>query len=212
MSKVVAIDGTSGSGKGTLARRVAEYFSFSSLDTGLIYRMMAYLDVQGESYRDFSLERFSTMRDTIEEAVFRSDDVSIRSSLLARDADVRNIATELQRNFVKDSLEKGRGVVLDGRDIGTTVVPDAFCKFFLTADVEIRAKRRWMDLRKVNPNVSYTNVLENLRKRDKCDQERDNSPLTFTSDYTIIDTSSESAEDVFAKVRDVVKERLSSYG
>jgi cytidylate kinase len=193
---VIAMDGPAGSGKGTVARLLANRLGFAYLDTGLLYRALAYL---GEE-RWESVQILEFINNTPEN-VFRSEEVGHKASAFAKLPEIREMLLQLQRDFAANPPgEKYEGAVLDGRDIATVVVPDASCKIFITADLAVRAARRFEFLKQFNSNLTYEEVFQNLAIRDEQDKSREIAPLVFNDSYNIlIDTSRDSIEESFAK-------------
>jgi cytidylate kinase len=192
---VIAIDGPAGSGKGTIARLLADRLGFAYLDTGLLYRALACL---GEEKWE-SAQVLDLIKNTSEN-VLRSEKISNKASAVAKLPEVRKMLLQLQRDFATDPGEKYRGSILDGRDIATVVVPDANCKMFITADLAVRATRRLEFLKLSNPDLTHEEVFQNLAIRDEQDKSREIAPLVFNDSYDIlIDTSKDSIEESFAK-------------
>ena len=204
MSFVIAIDGHAASGKGTIAKGVATYFGLPYLDTGLIYRAVAQL--AQERQRPVLKEELidiarSFKPEFLELENLRSDEVGIHASKIAAISEVRSELIKFQRNFAS----KYEGAVLDGRDIGTVIVPDAQVKLFITADLKLRAKRRFKDLFESGIDTSLEVVLNDLRKRDLLDSNRLSAPLKISDDAHLIDTSELSIEASIVYVVDLVR-------
>ncbi|MDR2723767.1 MAG: (d)CMP kinase [Holosporaceae bacterium] len=197
MKPVIAIDGPSGSGKGTIAQRLADYWEFAYLDTGLLYRLVAYKNI--ESLRGTAINDLLKLTKETPEKLLRSTEIGIRASEVAKSPEVRTILTEMQRAFMANPGAEYKGAVLDGRDIGTVVAPDADCKIFITADLGERAKRRFESLKQFNPNITFKEIYESLKTRDENDRSRENAPLICTEDYIILDTTTDSPEESFEK-------------
>lgn len=193
MKPVVAIDGPAGSGKGTLARMIASHFNFIYLDTGLLYRVVAYLGVSLEMVRSMKVEDILEVAKNLTEKQLRSPENSVRASDIAKMPEIREVMTRLQRDFI--DLYKDKGVVLDGRDIGSVVVPDACCKLFVTADLEERARRRFADLR--DKKMTFAEVYDSMKLRDVQDKTREVAPLTCDETYIVIDTTGQSVQESF---------------
>lgn len=201
MKPVVAIDGPAGSGKGTLARMIASHFSFVYLDTGLIYRTVAFLNVSFEKIKNMKIEDLLNVADQLTDEQLRSSENSTRASNIAKMPEIRDIMTRLQRDFI--DLYCDKGVVLDGRDIGTVIVPDACCKLFITADLEERAKRRFSDLN--SKNTTFEEVFNNMKRRDAQDKSRKVAPLTCDETYIVVDTTKQSVQESFQICKEEVK-------
>jgi len=197
---IIAIDGPSGSGKGTLARKLADHFDLAYLDTGLLYRAVAYKLIKADI--DFSDEAAATqIAQTLQPTdlnspELRGDHAASAASKVAVIKGVRDGLLEFERNFAQNPPNAKKGSVLDGRDIGTFVLPGADFKFFITASVEVRAQRRYKELLKRGMESIYTTVLENMQERDRRDTQRSVCPLTSAKDAYIIDTSDKNADEV----------------
>lgn len=209
---VIAIDGPAASGKGTLARRLAAHFGLPHLDTGLLYRATACAliddgrpldDIRAavEAARGLALCDF-------DEARLRSRELGEASSVVAAIPQVRAALIEMQRSFASRS----EGAVLDGRDIGTVICPDAAVKIFVTASAEKRAQRRALELASRGERVDYAHILEDIRRRDERDSGRSSAPLKIADDATRLDTTDLDIEAAFAAARDIVREKAELVG
>jgi cytidylate kinase len=217
---VVAIDGPAGSGKSTAARLLAKKLGFTLVDSGALYRGIALAARErGISWADG--ERLGAMAKTttltfapdpsgatrlLIDGMDRSDEIrtpeiSLGASEVSKHAEVREALLGLQRVLGKDG-----GVVLEGRDIGTVVFPDAEIKVFLTAAIEIRARRRLLELRQLGHNVEFENILEDVRKRDEQDKNRTIAPLTAAEDAVILDSTDISIDGVVQRLAELIEE------
>lgn len=201
MKPVVAIDGPAGSGKGTLARMIASHFNFVYLDTGLLYRTVAFLNVPLVKIKTTGIKELMDIASTLTNKQLRSAENSARASNIAKMPEIRDIMTHLQQNFI--DLYKKQGTVLDGRDIGTVVAPDACCKLFITADLKERARRRFADLK--DKNTTFDEIFNNIKLRDIQDKSRKIAPLTCDETYIMIDTTDLSVQESFKICREEVK-------
>ena len=198
---VVAIDGPAASGKGTIARRLAAHLGFAHLDTGLLYRAVAkrVVDAGGDP-ADCSVALRTalalTAADLADEGL-RDEAVTAAASVVAADAGVRAALLDLQREFADAPPGGAPGAVLDGRDIGTVVCPDAQVKLFLDASPEVRARRRVGELRERGSDGIYAAVLRDMEARDARDRGRAAAPLAPAEDAFVIDTSTMDADEVF---------------
>ena len=206
MSSVVAIDGPACSGKGTLARKIAEHFQFIYLDTGMLYRIIAYLNKPLEELCNLSVFDVIKFSQKFNNNVLRSEENGIRASNLAKDPQIRELMLKMQRDFV--NYHSKEFCVLDGRDIGTVVFPDAFCKLFITADLETRAKRHFQDLKKVNEHIKYNDIFADIKRRDEQDIKRDIAPLHYDNSYHLIDTTKQSIEEALGCCISVISSLL----
>ena len=194
---IIAIDGPAASGKGTLGRLIARHFGINYLDTGSLYRAVA-RDVMaqgGDIYDAQSACRTAQMLDpnSLDDPGLRDPGVGEAASIVAGFPQVRQALLDFQRSFART----GRGAVIDGRDIGTVVCPDADAKLFVTAKVEIRARRRFEELIGREEGVTADGVLDMIRRRDKRDMERAASPLRPAEDAYLLETSDLSIEASF---------------
>ena len=201
MRLIVAVDGPAASGKGTIAKKLAEYFNLSYLDTGILYRAVALqMLTDGLNEKDTRSAKNVARQvsiASIDHTGIRAREVSDLASKIAVIPDVRQELLDRQRKFAKNPDPSKDGAILDGRDIGTVVCPQADFKIFITANLEIRAKRRWKELLQSDPTVIYCEVLEEMRSRDERDINRKNAPLVITSDSIVIDTSDKSIDVSF---------------
>ena len=201
---IVAVDGPAASGKGTLAKQIAKKLTLAHLDTGALYRAVGLqilnagkdlTKMEEKQCVDFCLNLDLSLTKSPQ---IRNDKIAKLASLLAAMPAVRTALLDLQRNFaVKPPY--GNGVVLDGRDIGTVVLPNADVKFFVDADVQVRAKRRTKELLSAGQSVTLELVLEDLKARDRRDRTRSTSPLKAAKDSVFIDTSKMSVGEVLKK-------------
>ena len=189
---VIAIDGPSASGKGTLAKRLAAHFSLPHLDTGLLYRAVGWAASRtGRAPEDIAAQLQAADLDNPE---LRSDEAGQQGSKVAANLEVRAKLLRFQKEFAS----KGPGVVLDGRDIGTVICPDAPVKLFVTASPESRAERRYQELRGRGVDTIKPRVLAEMAERDRRDSERAAAPLKAAPDAWLLDTSDMDADAAFA--------------
>jgi cytidylate kinase len=204
----IAIDGPAASGKGTLARRLAEFYGYHHLDTGLTYRAVAkaLLD-QGMPLDDeFLAEKAARSIDlsTLDRTVLSAHDVGEAASKVAIMPAVRRTLVSAQQGFALLSP----GAVLDGRDIGTVVCPDAPVKLYITASPEARAKRRHDEIRASGKDVNYQDVLDDLTRRDERDMGRTDSPLKPAEDAHLLDTTEMDIETAFLNAKTLIDQAL----
>ena len=211
MHLIVAIDGPAASGKGTIAKKLAEYFNLSYLDTGILYRAVALqMLTKGMNEKDSqSAEKVARQVsiDSIDHTGIRTRAVSDLASKIATIPGVREELLDRQRRFAQNPDPGKDGAILDGRDIGTVVCPHADFKIFIMADLEIRAKRRWKELLQSDPTVIYCEVLEEMRSRDERDTNRKDAPLAVTSGALVIDTSNKSIDVSFNEAKSWILSR-----
>ena len=196
---VIAIDGTAGSGKGTLAKSLSKKLNFDHLDTGILYRIYAYETVLNKN-KKINLEKWFKSENDFNK--LRTEKISKIASTVSQQKNVRVALVDIQRNFA-NSPPNGIGSVIDGRDIGSVIIPKAEIKFFVDADVEIRAERR---VNQLNLKKSeYQNTLNNMIARDEKDSNRKHSPMIRPLDSHFIDTSNIDAEEVLKKAIRYIK-------
>lgn len=191
MSFAVAIDGPAAAGKGTISKAVAAHLGFAHLDTGLLYRAVGAKMLQGTP----PVEAAEALRaEDLDEATLRTADIAEAASKVAVIAEVRAALVDFQRAFARRS----GGAVLDGRDIGTVICPDAEAKLFVTASAEVRAQRRYAELRERGYAAEFETVLADVKARDERDMSRVEAPLKPAPDAVLIDTSALSIEAAIA--------------
>jgi len=198
---MIAIDGPAAAGKGTLARRVSAHLNLAYLDTGLLYRAVGkkVLDA-GQDPEDAAVAEQvarALVADDLNANGLRIDAVGQAASKVSAVPGVRAALLDFQKDFAKSPPAGCDGAVLDGRDIGTVVCPDATAKLFITASTQVRAERRFKELHEVDSTVIYARVLEDMKERDARDSSRAVAPLEPAQDAKIIDTSDLSADQVF---------------
>lgn len=207
---IIAVDGTAASGKGTLAKALAAELGLAHLDTGALYRACGLtLMLEGadpSSVDEHAAEIAAKNLDfsLTEDARIRTAEAGEMASVVAAMPEVRAALLEGQRRFaysvtpeLKDGLRKGlRGAILDGRDIGTVVLPDADYKFFVDADVDIRAHRRWKELINHGSEAMLPAIMEDLVKRDERDRSRQHAPLKPADNAILVDTTEKSVEEM----------------
>ncbi|MDR1910577.1 MAG: (d)CMP kinase [Holosporales bacterium] len=211
---IVAIDGPAGSGKGTVAVALARCLGFSYIETGSFFRTLAWraLDIRCALQDGLGLAAivesvwFRQERHKVPIQALREERIGLAASEIGKISEVRAAFTIFQRQEVLQL--RVPGVVIEGRDIGTALFPDADCKIFLTASVEARAKRRFLELQTKEREIAYAKVLEDLSQRDQNDKERVLSPLCPDTTYQILDTSKLSIEEATQAAERIVRKCL----
>lgn len=209
---IIALDGPAASGKGTLARRLAARFDLAYLDTGLLYRAvgLAVLRAKGDPADPAAAEAAARALDlaALEDPALRGDEAGNAASKVAAIPGVRAALYELQRRFAHAPPGGKRGAVLDGRDIGTVICPEADAKFFVTAGREVRAARRHKELLARGVDSIYPRVLKDLEARDARDSARAIAPLKPAPDALVLETSGLDADQAFdAAVKHILTKR-----
>ena len=218
----IAIDGPAGAGKSTIAKRLAKELGYYYVDTGAIYRTVAYFmdllgvapkDVDGVSryideltigieYDDNGLQHMIMNGMDVTDDI-RTPDISQKASLISAHAVVREMLLDMQRDVAKK-----HNVIMDGRDIGTVVLPRAQVKIFLTASAEVRAQRRHLELQQKGGKDSFEKVLTDIKQRDHQDSTREIAPLKQAKDAVLVDTSCMDVEEVIAAIRRIVMDKV----
>lgn len=221
MLSVIAIDGTAASGKGTLAKLLAQKLGFAHMDTGVLYRLVAVRMIENgcaASDEQSAIEFAQILRRTFnpkdaEHSALRTDEVSLMTSKTSAYPAVRQELLELQRDFAANPphLSDGqpaKGAVLDGRDIGTVVCPDAPAKFFVTASLEVRAERQFKELHAHGFPETFEHVLTEMRERDARDAARAVAPMKPAKDAVVLDTSVLNIEQMVAAALSHINEKI----
>jgi CMP/dCMP kinase len=200
---IIAVDGPAASGKGTIARRLAAHYNLAHLDTGMLYRAVGMgMVLRGEDISDAALaadvaRNFSQL--VVSEDNLRSEAAGKAASVVAAYGDVRVALTEYQRNFAVNPPDNKVGAVIDGRDIGTVICPDANAKLFVTASLEARVDRRFLEIKRRGKDVIRVDVEADLAARDDRDANRAVSPLVQADDADLLDTTNLDIEAAVAK-------------
>ena len=207
----VAIDSPAAAGAGTQAKLISEYYNLFYLDTGKIYRYIGKLKINKKikfSYRLVKNKINVLNLNNLKDKSLLSNDVAQSASKIAKDKKIRNIVHKFQQECAYNPPKKYNGSVLDGRDIITVQMKDAMFKFYISANVNVRAKRRFDEYKKLNLDISYKEVLKSLRKRDKLDKERRYGPLKKTKDSILINTTKLSKKACFKKIKAIMDKKL----
>lgn len=213
---IIAIDGPAAAGKGTLAQNLAKHFHYAFLDTGRLYRAVGYAVLQaGKDPADEAAAigeakklKPESINKLLENPALREEASGEAASKVAVIPAVRAALLDLQRDFARNPFfvdgSPAKGAVLDGRDIGTVVCPDADFKFFVTASPEVRATRRFKELRERGENPDYDTILKDVKARDERDSNRAAAPLKAAADAKILDTSDMNAEEAYQHALDMM--------
>ncbi len=200
-SFTVAIDGPAAAGKGTISQGVAAHFGFAHLDTGLLYRAVGRQVLEGKD----PIEAAKSLKaEDLTHGNLRTGEIAQAASKVAVVPEVRAALVDFQRAFAR----RAGGAVLDGRDIGTVICPRAEVKLFVTANAEVRAERRYLELSAKGTEVTREQVLADVRERDARDSSRSAAPLKPAEDAVVLDTSNLSIEDALAQAVDLINRKL----
>lgn len=204
---IISIDGPAASGKGTLAKSICEALGYPNVDTGLFYR--AYPDYAKSTVAELrSIKEFISYFTNIDEKLLRDEFHGTKAAQHAADPQVRSFVTSAIRHHVRDILTQNKGAVVDGRDIGTVVFPDAKIKLFVTASVAERARRRWLEMQGRGIDANLAEIERDIAARDARDINRADAPLRAAPDALVIDTTHFNREQAIKAVLDAVRTRL----
>ena len=203
----IAIDSPAAAGAGTLARNISKHYKLLYLDTGKIYRMIALIKIsQKKNFNKKFLEKKikNLNSKSLKNKKLLTNEVGAEASLIAKDKNIRKLVHSFQINCAYRPPKRFNGSCLDGRDITYKIIPDADFKFFVTASLKVRAKRRFNELKKLKNEISYSEVLKSIKKRDKSDLNRKISPLKKTKDSLLINTTNLNKRSCFLKIKKII--------
>ena len=209
----IAIDSPAAAGAGTLAKTISKYYNLLYLDTGKIYRLIAFIKINQKKKfnKKFLRKRIQKLNlKSLQNKNLLSDEVGNEASLIAKDKYIRKLVYSFQIQCAYKPPKKFNGSCLDGRDITYKIIPDADLKFFITANLKTRARRRYLELKNLKKNVSYSEILKSMKKRDKSDYNRRISRLKKTQDSILINTSKLSKRACFLKIKKIIDGKINS--
>ena len=207
----IAIDSPAAAGAGTLAKKISDHYNLFYLDTGKIYRLVANLKIKFPKKFNISFVKKKIKRlnvNDLNKKELISDQIGTEASIISKKKSIRKLVHSFQVNFAYNPPKKFKGSCLDGRDITYNIIPDADFKFFITANLKTRALRRFRELRAINKQVKYDDVLKSIKKRDKSDYKRKISPLKKTKDSVLINTTKLSKRSCFLKLKKIIDRKL----
>ena len=211
----VAIDSPAGAGAGTQAKLISKHYNLFYLDTGKIYRLLALYKINNPKKFNYSYIkkkiRSLKMLD-FQKKNLLSNEVGLVASKIARNLKIRKLVHNFQIKCAYFPPKKYNGSCLDGRDITYKIIPDAEFKFFISANIVTRAKRRYLELRNINPKIDYKEVLKSIKKRDKSDYNRKISPLKKTKDSILINTTNLTKKACFLKIKKIIDKKIKING
>ncbi len=209
----VAIDSPAAAGAGTQAKLISKHYKLFYLDTGKIYRFIGKLKLENKdkfNYRMVKRKIKNMKMVNLKSKELLSNEVAISASIIAKDKKIRDIVHKFQQKCAYQPPNRYKGSVLDGRDIITVQVKDAMFKFFITASLKTRAKRRYDEYKKLNKKISFKDVFKSLKIRDKSDKERKYGPLKKTKDSILINTTKLSKKACFKKIKAIMDKKLNN--
>ena len=207
----VAIDSPAAAGAGTQAQLISQYYNLMYLDTGKIYRLIGKLILKSKKKLSYKIIKKKIDKIKIKDLKSKSlldDDVAVSASKIAKNKKIRQFVKNFQKKCAYDPPLKYAGSVLDGRDITSVIMRQAMFKFYITANIKVRAERRFKELRKLKKKITLLDVEKSLKKRDYLDKNREHSPLKKTKDSILINTSKLSKKASFKKIKTIMDKKL----
>ena len=208
----IAIDSPAAAGAGTLAKTISKHYNLFYLDTGKIYRYLAFLKIKFP--KKFNLKFINSkiknlkIKDLSINKFLLSDEVGTVASIISKKKSIRKAVHSLQKNLAYNPPKEFKGSCLDGRDITYNIVPDADFKFYITANVKVRALRRYKELKHLKKKITYKEVLKSIKNRDKSDLNRKISPLRKTKDSLLINTTNLNKRACFLKIKKIIDRKI----
>ena len=209
----VAIDSPAAAGAGTQAKLISKHYKLLYLDSGKIYRLIAYLKMKNPkkfSYSFISKKMKALKMANLQSKKLLSDEVGNMASIVAKDIKIRKLAHTFQMKCAYNPSKKYKGSIIDGRDITYNIMPEADFKFFITASAKTRALRRFKELKGLNKEISFNDTLKSIKKRDKSDYNRKISPLKRTKDQYLISSENESKRSCFLKIKQIMDKKINA--
>ena len=209
----IAIDSPAAAGAGTLAKSISKHYNLFYLDTGKIYRFIAFLKIKfPKKFNNKFIKskiKLLKIKDLADQNLL-SDEVGTEASVISKIKSIRKMVHSFQVNFAYNPPKKFKGSCLDGRDITYNIIPDADFKFYITANVKTRALRRYKELKNLKKNITYQEVLKSIKKRDKSDFNRKISPLKKTKDSLLINTTNLNKRSCFLKIKKIIDRKINN--
>ena len=206
----VAIDSPAGAGAGTQSKLISKHYNLFYLDTGKFYRVLAYYKLKKNTKFNLSFikKKLSQIKlKDLSNKKLLSNEIGIEASQISKNIKIRKLVDKIQKKYVKEPPKKYNGSCLDGRDITYKIMPNADFKFFMTAKLETRAKRRFKELKVLNKKIEYKDVYYSIKKRDNNDKKRKVSPLKKTKDSILIDTTNLTIKSCFLKIKKIIDKK-----
>ena len=211
----IAIDGPAAAGAGTQAKLISKHYKLLYLDTGKIYRLLGYYKIKNSKKfnSSFIIKKMKNLKMIdLQRKKLLTNEVGVTASIIAKNKKIRKLVHNFQIKCAYYPPKKYNGSCLDGRDITYKIVPNAEFKFFITANIKTRAKRRYLELKRLNSKMPYSEVLKSIKKRDKNDYNRRISPLKKTKDSILINTTNLSKRACFLKIKKIIDKKLTING
>jgi len=207
----IAIDSPAAAGAGTQSKLISKHYNLFYLDSGKIYRHLAYLKIKNLKSFNYSFisKKMKTLKmSDLQSKKLLTNEVGNMASIIAKDIKIRKLAHNFQIRVAYNPPKKYQGTIIDGRDITYNIMPDADVKFFITASVKTRANRRFKELKELNKKISLSEVLKSIKRRDKSDYNRAVSPLKRTRDQYLISSENESKRSCFLKIKKIIDRKI----
>ena len=211
----IAIDSPAAAGAGTQAKLISKHYKLLYLDTGKIYRLLGYYKIKNSKKfnSSFVIKKMKSLKMTdLHGKKLLTNEVGTVASIIAKNKKIRKLVHNFQIKCAYNPPKKYNGSCLDGRDITYKIIPNAEFKFFITASIKTRAKRRYLELKRLNKKIPYNEVLKSIKKRDKSDYNRRISPLKKTKDSILINTTNLSKRACFLKIKKIIDKKLTVNG
>ena len=211
----IAIDSPAAAGAGTQAKLISKHYKLLYLDTGKIYRLLGYYKIKNSKKfnSSFIIKKMKSLKMTdLQGEKLLTNEVGTVASIIAKNKKIRKLVHNFQIKCAYNPPKKYNGSCLDGRDITYKIIPNAEFKFFITASIKTRAKRRYLELKRLNKKIPYNEVLKSIKKRDKSDYNRRMSPLKKTKDSILINTTNLSKRACFLKIKKIIDKKLTVNG
>jgi cytidylate kinase len=203
----IAIDSPAGAGAGTQSKLLSKHYNLFYLDTGKYYRILAYYKIKNPNKFNLTYIKKKIKEIKLKDLTNKKllpNNIGIEASIISKDKKIRKLIDIIQKKYAYKPPKKYNGSCLDGRDITYKILPDADFKFFLTANIKTRAKRRYKELKMLNKKTKYIDVLQSIKQRDDSDYKRKISPLKITKDSILIDTTNLTIKKCFIKIRNII--------
>ncbi|WP_440930401.1 (d)CMP kinase [Candidatus Pelagibacter sp.] len=211
----IAIDSPAAAGAGTMAKLISKNYNLAQLDTGKIYRLIAYYKIKYPNKFNLKFLKkkiYNLKISQLSNKTLLNDEIGLQASIVAKKKSIRKLVHTFQVNFAYNPPKKFNGSCLDGRDITYNIVPDADIKLFITASLKVRATRRYKELKALKKDVSFKEVLKSIKKRDENDYNRKISPLVKTRDSFLINTTNLTKRASFLKIKKIIDRKLIKNG
>ena len=209
----IAIDSPAAAGAGTLAKAISKHYNLLYVDTGKAYRVLALNKIKYPKKFNLSFARKIIAKlkiKDLDDKELLSNKIGTEASIIAKKKSIRSLVHKFQINFAYNPPKKYKGSCLDGRDITYNIVPDADLKFYITANVKTRAKRRFKELKVLNKKITYSEVLKSIKNRDKRDLNRKIAPLKKTKDSLLINTTNLNKRACFLKIKKIIDRKINN--